>query len=220
MSADFGDVPDGPADPWDPSDAFLNAYIGSTRQAAEQSLKSLDASINWALTSTLGVLAFVINAFVIKGSAEPDDRGFLMAILGTSLAMLVHFAIRASKNYLNIVRFAKLERETLKCTLRFKGATSDHLRKIVFKYHVNWASPLGIGTITRKVLFEFGFMYMLAFVSFMFWFVAQGSSPDKHWVWIVVALVTTIAVLVEVLIFSHSPYIKHIELDGDVQAKA
>lgn len=220
MSTELGPIAVRPADSWNPTDAFLNAYVGSTRQAAEQSLKSLDASINWALTSTLGVLAFVINAFVIKGSAEPDDRGFLMAILGTSLAMLVHFAIRASKNYLNIVRFAKLEREALKCSLKLEGSTADQLRTTVLKYHIDWASPLGIGSITRKVLFEFGFMYMLAFVGFMFWFVAQGSNPEKQWIWIVVALATTIAVLIEILIFSHSPYIKHIELDHDVQTKA
>jgi hypothetical protein len=35
------------------SDAFLNSYIATTRGAAEQALKSLDSSINWALTVTL-----------------------------------------------------------------------------------------------------------------------------------------------------------------------
>ena len=141
-----------------PTEPMLNVYANSTRQAAEQSLKSLDASINWALTLTLAELAFVVNEVIVKGAASVDERilDLVLAAIGLGGAMCFHFSIRAAKNYLNLIRFSKLEREAIRCNFKIGSYSVEHLMRAIQSYHIEWRSPLGLRVIAKKVLFEFG----------------------------------------------------------------
>lgn len=197
------------------TDAFLNAYASSCRNAAEQALKSLDSAINWALTLTLSLLAFVVNAGVIKGLPNPEAALLLLVVIATGFPMLVHFSIRAAKNYLNVIRFAKLEREALKCNLRIEGESKSEFLAALHNYHVGWKGPIGASRIVGKVLFEFGFFYLLAIVGGMFWYIARNVNESVYWVLVLVS--AFVPILVELSIFSHSPYIKDGVPDSDAR---
>lgn len=196
------------------AEPFLTAYASSSRQAAEQALKSLDSSTSWAVTFTLGILAFAINATVVSPNVTSAGRLLVLAIVSMGFPMLVHFGIRAAKSYINIVRFAKLEREALKCCLQIEDGSAENLIKSLQLYHLAWRSPINRGRIVFKVLFEFGFFYLIAFLIVLAYFIVR-DIPDLWQSWLVFVLLTVIAILLEVLNFSHSPYIKETVPDGD-----
>lgn len=195
------------------TDAFLNAYASSCRNAAEQALKSLDSAINWALTLTLALLAFVVNTGVIKELPNTQAALLLLVVIATGFPMLVHFGIRAAKNYLNVIRFAKLEREALKCNLSIEGESKSRFLVAVHNYHVGWKGPIRASRIAGKVLFEFGFFYLLALAGGMFWYVARNVNESVYWVLVLVS--AFVPILIEISIFSHSPYIKDSVPDAD-----
>ena len=134
--------------------------------------------------------------------------------------MIVHFAIRSAKNYLNIVRFAKLEREALKCNLKINSGSPKNFLDAVEKYHISWRSPLAVSTIVKKVIFEFGFLYIFGFVCFMYWVVARALPDEKIWNSWIVFLAVALSSSIEIGMFSHSPYIRDPAPDHDSQSKA
>jgi hypothetical protein len=202
------------------TDQFLNAYASSTRQAAEQSLKSLDTSTNWALTATLGIIAFVVNALVIKSPVNLETCELLLIILGVGFCMLAHFGVRAGKCYLNVIRFAKLEREALLLNLRLESQTADSVLDAIEKYHISWRSPLYPSVILRKVLFELGFLYLAIFMGIAYWFVSDLLPAAKSWICAVVLLVSAMVISIELTIFSRSPYIAKPAPNEDAESKA
>ncbi|MHB8744520.1 MAG: hypothetical protein ACYC9L_15555 [Sulfuricaulis sp.] len=189
-----------------PTPEFLNAYATSAREAAEQAVKSLDTSINWALTLTLGILAFVVNSSVERGGFAANKGVLLLAITAAGFPMLLHFGIRAAKNYINTVRFAKLEREALKCNLLLENGSPKTFTTALTHYHLCWKSPIGPCRIILKVLFEFGFSYLFALLMCTFWFISREIQNESYLRLTVVLAI--IPMLIEVRIFSHSPYIK------------
>ena len=201
-----------PQIPAELSPDFLSAYATSTREAAEQAMKSLDTATNWALTLSLGILASVLNSSLIKGSALiGSEHLLLLSIVAAGYPMLTHFGIRAAKCYINIVRFAKLEREALKCNLLLEDGSPEVFKAALTTYHLNWKSPIRPWRIFMKVLLEFGFAYLFAIISFSFYFVSRGLKDDSNLP--LIGALTLIPVLVELGIFSHSPYIKDPEPD-------
>jgi uncharacterized membrane protein len=202
------------------SEAFVLSYVEITRDAAEQALKSLDSSINWAVTVTLAVAAFVINAVVRNQNLVADDLTVLIAVLSVTFCIVWHFSIRTAKSYLNLVRFAKLEREALKCRLQLEVTGGAQLREMIEKYHVSWISPLPEWKIVTKVLFEFGYIYLLFFILLLSWFAARQLPPEKWYVGGFAMILVLVALILELFQFSHSPYLKNVQPDADVMNKA
>ena len=202
----------------DISSDFLNEYATSARQAAEQAMKSLDTANNWGLTlslAILGILASMLGSPLLKGGAVTDiERVLLLVIVAAALPMLVHFGIRAAKSYINIVRFAKLEREALKCNLRLEDGSDDALRSAIIKYHLKWKSPIGRFTILKKVVFEFGFSYEILIIMFCFYAASRGLAFAECLAILLLALFVSGA---ELWNFSVSPYIRDPELDDESQ---
>lgn len=201
------------------SESVVCAYISSMREAAEQSLKSLDSSINWALTSTMATLAFSISAIIENVRMDGDVIGFLLSILGVCISMQFHFAIRSAKNYLNILRFSKLEREAVKYAFKTEGADLSKLKTAIIEYHIEWKSPVTLGCVAKKVVFEFGFFYTAMISTMLFIFIAVKLPIEKFYEPIIILLLVIMGSICELFMFSHSPYIRSIRLDMDVQAK-
>ena len=147
-------------------DDVVGAYLNSTRQAAEAALASLNTAVNWSLTLTLGVMAFTIQFIFSENATGFPTLFFSLLILAVTMAMIAHFAIRTAKGYINVVRFAALERAALaqimissSIPLDEKLRSYTNFAEFVQTYHMLWKSPVSLPVVFRKVLFEFGYLY-------------------------------------------------------------
>lgn len=204
-----------------PDEATLNAYANTARQAAEQSLKSLDMAVNWALTMTLAVLAFTLNLSVVMAdSLKVHQRLELLMIIALCACILNHFSIRAAKSYLNVVRFSKLEREAVRLNLEIKPFSPTRFKKVVATYHLEWRSPLKGKTILRKILFELGFFYLALFLGILYIYVAKEVLSVEASKVICITAAIPLMCLAELVSFVRSPYMKDGIPNHDVERKA
>jgi hypothetical protein len=113
---------------------------------------------NWALTILVGGVV-VLTA----RTSFPDYLS--LAALSVLLLVLIHFAVRTAKAYVNVMRWGTLERQIIRAkltqaTLVDWGVVVNKIEQL----HCAWSSPLPLHDVAYKVLFELGFFYFLIVV--------------------------------------------------------
>lgn len=196
-------------------DAFCGNYLASMRSAAEASLAALNTSVNWMLTLSLALAAVVANS-AIGANATPGSRIFAFFVLAGSLPVITHFAIRVTKSYINVVRFAALERSVL-AYLTDNSIQMSQLVEVVREHHMSWKSPISIRTMVGKLFFELGFLY-----PFLALILAAGYLASILWAvsaCVVVAAAGTAALVAsfEIGNFLNSSYAREVKIDETAQ---
>ena len=203
-------------------ETFFGWYIQSARQSAEASLSNLNGSVNWALTITLAIAAFVMQFIMRTDPVKPSDALFSLGILSITLSVIAHFGIRTAKNYINLIRFAALERKGLEAQILHVNASSSpqdynerlsQLLNTIREYHIEWKSPVSKKKIFIKILFEFGFSYLILFLSAIYIYIATFIPIGQYPFVYLFVFAVAIALLIELLIFSNSPYVRFISID-------
>ena len=195
--------------------AFSGNYLAAMRSAAEASLAALNTSVNWMLTLSLALAAVVANS-AIGADATPGSRRFAFFVLAGSFPVITHFAIRVTKSYINVVRFAALERAML-TYLTDNSMQMSQLVEVVREYHMSWKSPIAIRTMLGKLFFELGFLY-----PFLALLLSAGYLGSILWTdsSCVVAAAAATAVLVacfEIGTFLKSSYAREVKIDETAQ---
>ncbi len=76
-----------------------------------------------------------------------------------------HFGIRSAKGYANVIRFSLIHRSIIQKRLQLPDVPSHaELKHLIdlYLYNVRWALPIRRADVFNKVLFEFGFGYLLS----------------------------------------------------------
>jgi hypothetical protein len=204
-----------------PLDDVVGAYLNSTRQAAEAALASSNTAVNWSLTLTLGVMAFTIQFILPNASSELPTLFFTLLVLAVTIAMIAHFAIRTAKGYINVVRFAALERAALAQVMMSSSIPLDeklqsytNFANFVQTYHMLWKSPVSLQVVFRKVLFEFGYLYHVALLATAFGYVTYLSGSKQLPAAIIVLFLLGIVIIFEISRFLASAYGRYVNIDA------
>jgi hypothetical protein len=106
----------------------------------------------------LAVIAFVGQAIFDGKGPSTTSLTFALLLVGGAASILVHFGIRMTKAYINIIRFAAIERICLQYMLDDSEADSEQssrsqykiIEKTISEYHINWKSPISLGKMIKS----------------------------------------------------------------------
>lgn len=128
-------------------------YLCHLGSLIDSNMTYLHSTLSWAVTILVGALGFTISR-----NSFPDHQAFITSLV--LLPIIGHFAVRTGKAYLNVVRYGALEKHILLSLLNDKdlNAWIDNRARIL-SYHCDWSSPLKLGSVIYKLLFELGFFY-------------------------------------------------------------
>lgn len=132
-------------------------YFRQLTEATTRSLNYLHSSINWSLTLVTAGVAFQASA-----RSEFLDRN-IVYILPAFIIIITHFFVRSAKGYINIMRYSTIQKMIISYTT-YSSFRIDEIRDCVETLDAQWASPIRMGTILYKLMFEFGFLYFYAFI--------------------------------------------------------
>lgn len=197
--------------------------IASTcRQAAEAALGQMNNSVNWSMTLSLAVAGFV--AQLIFANSQGVTNVLLLALIImmlVSTAVLVNFFDRTAKSYINVIRFALVERAALREAFSIDHGNKITLNTAVLEYQVNWKNPLKISTIVQKVLWQFGFIYWFLIQAVLtLYLVSQLTNTNHGWIFAAVVGAWLIIIVVEIMMYRTSPYTRTALVDHDAMKKA
>ncbi len=191
--------------------AFLGNYLASTRAAAESSLAALNSSVNWALTLSLALAAITVNAlFIVPAFLHRELLVFLLLV--ASLPVMIHLGIRITKSYINVVRFAALERGVLSY-LTEPDSKFNGLLAMINDHHIKWRSPIPIRTMVRKIFMEFGVAYPAIGIIGAVFYLAPYAWADRPVFCVAATAVAVVASIIEVCTFSRSAYGREVLVD-------
>jgi len=141
---------------------LAESYFGFLSGQIAESIQYLHRSIGWAIATVTASFGFVFTR----------DQFDLLS-LGASLFGLIflfHFAYRAARGYVNVLRFSYLLK---KISLARIGDGLDsqnwdegilgQLRADIRTYHIDWSCPISIPRLVENMLTSFGFGYFFTF---------------------------------------------------------
>jgi hypothetical protein len=130
-------------------DAVL-AFRSSTSAEVSTNMAYLHSTINWAVTLFAGGFATML---LQAGSSERSA----LALDAVLFVVTVHFFVRTSKAYINVMRFTSLDKALLH---HIAHGEYDEGYQLLHIYYINWISPVAASTVLYKTLIEFGFLYL------------------------------------------------------------
>lgn len=191
------------------ADWLISEYYSSLTRKINASLTYLHHTITWALTITIAGIGWIIT-----GNDFPNEKGMLLSLI--LLIFISHFFVRAGKAYINVVRYASLQRRITYNKLGIHeslGANNiSALTQHILSLDLEWSSPLRATTVIKKLLTEFGFGYF---------FVFTASITIYSLIKIPIILINfaflkgTIIIIILEIVFGliHSPYLRKVEVD-------
>jgi hypothetical protein len=122
----------------------------------------MQTSFNWAF----GILTiFAVGVSTRPGFPESHLSFFLLI---AALVLLTQFFVRTSKDYVNQMRFAALEKVCLGCLFALKVDGADpHIKEVGAKfdqYFIQWKSPIRLPNVIKKTLFDHGYFALYIIV--------------------------------------------------------
>jgi hypothetical protein len=182
---------------------IVNVYFPALSQEKASALDQLHNATNWGLT-------LVTTAFLLAVTKQgfPDTLSLLILLI--ALLMGFHFFTRTLKGYINVIRWALLQRDITEDQLRQNSTNQnevvENIVNLIKKYHVNWWLPLRRRDVIIKGLFELGYGYILSIILATIIYVFF-SMPMKLVDWIG-SLVGLFTIGFELILFLRSPYMK------------
>lgn len=165
----------------------------------------LHNTLSWTVTVIIGSIVFIFSR-----PEFPDHLS--LTTLCILIVVVVHFAIRTSKAYINVIRCGLIEKSIITSKLGHNPKELARAREIVVDYHCNWNCPLKKRTIVYKLLFELGFLYFLLPLIGLVIYCGYAMLFDKFS--IVILLVSFLVVVVEIYFgFITSPYYRNIKVN-------
>lgn len=193
---------------------FWLAYLPANKASTEASIANMNSAINWALTLVIGFAAFVAQALLSNQKALTREIGLvLLAMTGLAILMTTHFAVRAAKSYLNVVRFSLVERVMISALASGHPSSQTGMSSVedtYCQYVRDWKSPLPRIVVFRKVMFELGFFWLLLMLAFVYFSVWKSIPADKMGLEILALLATFVGIFIELLIFRQSAYLRSV----------
>jgi len=181
----------------------MNVYLPMLGQEKASALDQLHNATNWGLTLTT-------TAFLLAVSKQGFPDLVSLYILIVALLMCVHFYTRTLKGYINVVRWALLQRVIVekrlqKNTIGSEDVASD-LAILIDNYHVKWRLPLRRSDVFIKGLFELGYGYILGItLATTIYTVTRVAMGFAEWVGVLIALAT---ISFELVLLRRSPYMQ------------
>jgi hypothetical protein len=188
-----------------PNDWLRTLYYPTLDTAIGTAYSYMHTTVNWTISLSSAVVLFISTR-----TTFPDETSWVALCVA---AMLVsHFASRTAKGYINVLRWAAIQRIILRgiCDTIDESAASA-----VMVYHIKWISPVHFRTVIGKLLFELGFVYLYAGIVALLFYTAphvKGTTP-------IIALtgVTVVAIVVEFVSLRFSPYLRHVDVDAETR---
>ncbi len=169
------------------------------------SLGELQNATTWSLTILTG-------AAVVVGLQQDFPNSVSMVGLSAIFVLGTHFGVRAAKGYINVIRWAHIQRRILGAVTG--EVSKDDVFEAIETYHIKWKSPITRWDLIRKCLFELGYFYILfglmAAIAFGF-FSSTVSNASRLVVIIAVGLASY-----EVSVFFDSAYM---DVEPDDEAR-
>ena len=153
------------------------------------------ARMHNSFSFAFGVLTLLSAALVVREGGFKSDNVSWVALNG-GIVLLAHFFIRTTKDYLNQIRFAHLQKV---CLAFLSGKSRDWtFEKVVGdidRYYVRWEAPMYKGKAVKKSILEHGFGILLLLLAAGHFIVGWSVlRQDCYW-----ALTLVAAVLVAVV---------------------
>ncbi len=185
-------------------------YHSFLSEAVSASLQYLHSTITWSITITSAGVGFIL-----AQKTFPDPKSYLFSL--ALLVIISHFFVRSGKAYINVIRYAAIQRYIISKKLDCKANLCspdnfESLKYYIKRYHLEWSCPLKRTTVLTKLLTEFGFLY---FFIFNFGLLGYIISKIQHSnTTIAIGLLAIIACYLEIYCgLLLSPYMRDIEVD-------
>ena len=134
-------------------------YHSFLTEAVSASLQYLHSTITWSLTITSAGLGLIISQ-----KSFPDFKSYIFSL--ALLLIICHFFVRAGKAYINVVRYAAIQRyiiyHKLNCSPNNCSNGLQPIDYYIKRYHLEWRCPLNRKTVVIKLITEFGFLYFFS----------------------------------------------------------
>jgi hypothetical protein len=182
---------------------IINVYFPTLSQEKASALDQLHNATNWGLT--LATTAFFL---AVTKQGFPDTLS--LYILLVALLMGFHFFTRTLKGYINVIRWALLQRVIVEKQSQKNSASSykedNDIKNLINQYHVKWLLPLRRSDVIVKGLFELGYGYILIIIlATIIYSVINMCIGRSDWIGLAVGSST---IGIELFLFLHSPYMK------------
>lgn len=175
----------------------IETYLPLLSEERSSSLVELHSATTWTLTLVSGAVLVVA-----LQPGFPNTRSVIALI--AVFVVGVHFALRAAKGYINVIRWAHIQRTIL--SLAAASGTVSQARRAIHDYHIGWQSPLKPRDVLMKCLFELGYGYILLATLGVLGYAL--SDAGGTWPVFVMSGVSVIASGLEVTFFARSNYMK------------
>lgn len=184
---------------------LTTVYFSTLSQEKASALDQLHNATNWGLT-------LVSTAYLLAITKQDFPDTLSLYILLVTLLMGFHFFTRTLKGYINVIRWALLQRVVLEKQLHQNSLSLDNIANLIELYHIKWSLPLRRSDVIIKGLFDLGFGYILSIgLGTIIYACFNMCMIWVDWVGILVALLT---IGLELILFFRSPYMK-IEIPHD-----
>lgn len=191
-----------------------DVYFSSMTDKINASLDYLHSTITWSITvATAGV------GLITAQATYPDMLSMLLSLL--LLILLTHFFARAGKAYMNVVRYAAIQRRLTYWILSVATPDGEHqavsdIRDCITYLDLEWRSPVRPATVLRKLLLECGFAYLYMGVFGLVCFTAVGINTLASYL---AALAALLLIVLEVRYgLLRSPYLRATAIDALAEA--
>jgi hypothetical protein len=144
--------------PLDPKvmDWLMRDYFISLTYKVNASLDYLHSAITWSITTTTAGMGLAL-----AQQDFPNEKSWVLSL--ALIVFVTHFCVRAAKGYINVIRYAALQRRIQMCLLLENDGTGgpdcsavvDQIKAL----DLEWQCPLKRRTVFYKLLLEFGFSY-------------------------------------------------------------
>lgn len=191
-----------------PSTGGYEEYLSDQLSSARD---DFNTAINWAITCFGVVLSLILTA-----SSFPDLISWLLSLV--LFILCTHFATRAIRGYINIIRWALILRRVTKFNLAqskgIRGPELEHLKQAVYDaitiYHINWASPISRRQAVSKIIVEFGFCYYFVIIlGLLLWI---GTIILYRPEMLITGIICILVVIWEWQLLLHSVYLRNIHI--------
>jgi hypothetical protein len=140
----------------DRSQAWLSeTYYAGLTEKLNASIEYLHSAIAWSITLTVAGVSVILTQ-----ARFPNERSL---VLGVMLSLFLnHFGVRAAKGYLNVVRFAAIQRRLTAWQLSRSEGDLNRLIEHIRSLDLAWCSPVRKRVVLYKIIFECGYGYFYA----------------------------------------------------------
>jgi hypothetical protein len=169
------------------------------------SMTYLHTSVNWTITTIIGGGA----AIILRDRILDEVTAIYLAAL---TIVSTHFLVRASKAYLNLIRFTFLDRVFTECL-----STEDFSRvnAAIQSYHLDWKNPLRLRSVMMKMFFEIGYFYFYCLLIFPLVYIVAHLGTHAMYGLLSITILASITEIWWGL--WKSPYMRQIEVDTNAE---